>query len=92
MKRWINKKVVIDISTGKILKKEGLWYDGPLALASTPPTMEVTNWAFYNDGTEAGSVIIGSINNNQTLDVDTIYFVRWGLEETAGESSKNTAP
>jgi hypothetical protein len=54
--------------------------------------MEVEDWAFYLDGTEAGSVIVDQKNVNQTLDVDKIYFVRFGLQETAGESSKNTAP
>ncbi|MCK5217872.1 MAG: hypothetical protein KAJ93_08785, partial [Methanosarcinales archaeon] len=91
LKRWINTRVVID-RTGKVLEKQGFWYDGPLALATTPPTMEVTNWAFYSDGTEAGSVIVGAANTNQSLNVDTIYFARFGLEETGNEPSKNEAP
>lgn len=92
MKRWVNIKVVIDIRTGKVVEEQGFWYDGPLALATTPPTMEVTDWAFYSDGTEAGSVIIGAKNTNPTLEVNTIYLVRFGLEETSGNASKNTAP
>ena len=48
------------------------------------PSTEHTDWAFYNDGTESGSVIIGSKNTNPTLNVDTIYLYRAGVHETAG--------
>jgi hypothetical protein len=60
-----------------------------MALAGGDPVLEVTEWAFYADGTEGGSVIIGSAKDNPTLAVDTIYFVRFGLEETAGNSAMN---
>ena len=33
MSMWINTKVVIDMSTGDVLDREGFLYDGPLALA-----------------------------------------------------------
>ena len=92
--RWINTRGVLEWDGDKYveIESDGYWYDGPLALATTPPTMEVTDWAFYNDGTEAGSVIIGTKNTNPTLDVDTIYLARFGLEETSGNNSKNTQP
>ena len=92
--RWINTFVEFvwneQTQQYETLHSEGFWYAGPLSLATTPPTLEVTNWAFYNDGTESGSTIIGSVNTNPTLDVDTIYQVRFGLEETSGNISKNT--
>lgn len=53
------------------------------------PTREWTDWAFYDDGTESGSVIIGAKNTNPTLEVDTIYFFRAGAEETAGNRWNN---
>lgn len=76
----------------KYISDEGYWYEGPLALATTPPTLEVTDWAFYNDGTESGSTIIGTKNTNPTLLTDTIYQFRTGLEETSGNSGKNQTP
>ena len=92
--RWVNTFVEFvwneQTQQYETLRSEGFWYAGPLSLATTPPTLEVTNWAFYDDGTESGSVIIGSVNTNPTLDVDTIYQVRFGLEETSGNISKNT--
>lgn len=71
---------------------EGYWYSGPLALATTPPVLEVTDWAFFDDGTESGSSIIGTKNTNPTLDVDTLYQFRTGLEETGGNLGKNQTP
>ena len=94
--RWINTFVEFawnaQTQQYESIKCEGYWYAGPLSLATTPPTMEVTNWAFYNDGTESGSAIIGSVNTNPSLEPDTIYLVRFGIEETSGNASKNEAP
>lgn len=94
MRRWVKTRSVSEWDGSRYVEveSEGYWYEGPLALATTPPTLEVTNWAFYDDGTEAGSVIIGATNTNPTLDTDTIYLVRWGVEETSGNASKNTQP
>lgn len=72
-----------------VLRDEWAWYEGLLALASGTPTREWTNWAFYNDGTEAGSTIIGSANTNPTLNTDTIYLFRAGYHETAGNTWTN---
>jgi len=94
--KWVNTFIEFKWNPDKGIYEdiysEGYWYSGSFALATTPPTLEVTNWAFYEDGTESGSVIIGSVNTNPTLDVDTIYLVRFGLEETSGNASKNTEP
>lgn len=91
MKRWINTKIEIQLLEAgfEVLSKEGFEYDGPLALATDPPVLEAADWAFYNDGTEAGSTIIGTKNTNQSLDTDTIYLFRQGLEETAANSARN---
>ena len=62
------------------------YYDGPVALAGGDPTRESGSWAFYSDGTESGAVIIGSLNTNPTLEVDTIYHFRQVMEETAGNT------
>ena len=35
MKRFINTRVVLDIESGKVLKREGFHYDGPVAEAVT---------------------------------------------------------
>lgn len=93
---WVNTRIELRWNKERNYYEEalveGYWYSGEWALATTPPTLEVTNWAFYNDGTESGSTIIGSVNTNPTLNVDTIYLVRFGLEETSGNASKNTGP
>lgn len=65
---------------------EGYEYDGPLALAGGTPTRATGDWAFYNDGTEAGAVIIGSINADPSLDTNTIYHFRQVIAETAGNT------
>ena len=38
MKRFINTKVVLEIESGKVLSREGFYYDGPLAEAVTGST------------------------------------------------------
>ena len=68
---------------------ESYLYEGDVVLAGGQPTLEASDWAFYEDGTESGSVIIGTKNNNQTLDVDTIYLARFTVAETAGNSWNN---
>lgn len=58
---------------------------------ASPPIIEVIDWGFYEDGTETGSTLIGSINvNPTTLETDTIYLLRFGIVETAGNSARNT--
>jgi hypothetical protein len=63
-----------------------------MALATNPPTLECNNWAFYSDGTESGSVIVGSVNTDPSqgdLAYDTTYFIRFDEEETAGNKALN---
>lgn len=62
----------------------------PFAKATAAPVLEVTDWAWYADGTEAGSQIIGTKNTNPTtLSVDVIYLFRTGLQETSGNLAKD---
>lgn len=49
-----------------------------------PGSFDQTDYAFYQDGTESGSTIIGTQNNQQTIDVDTNFQVRILLQETSG--------
>ena len=90
---WINTFVETqynpETDTFEVIRKEGYWYVGPIALAASPPVLEQTDWAFYNDGTESGSTIIGTKNTNPTLALDTTYLFRAGVEETAGNAARN---
>jgi hypothetical protein len=49
-----------------------------------PGTFDQTDYAFYQEGTESGSTIIGTQNNQQTIDVDTNFQIRILLQETSG--------
>ena len=64
-------------------------HNGAVALAGGAPVRTVGDWAFYDDGTESGAAIIGLKNNNQTLDVDTIYHIRFAWGDTAGNKWNN---
>ena len=75
----------------ELLREDSFQYNGPVALLGGQPTIEQTDWAVYDDGTEAGSQIIGSVNNNVTLEVDTIYLFRGGIEETANNLANNVS-
>lgn len=48
------------------------------------PVWAQQDYAFYSDGTESGSTIVGTAGSQQSLDVDTIYFCRLAIAETAG--------
>jgi hypothetical protein len=50
-------------------------------------TYDVIEYAFYNDGTESGSTIIGSSNNQQTLTVNTIYLLRLQIHNDNNKAS-----
>ena len=92
-RRWINTRV--ELEWDKALERyvevfrEGYWYDGPMALAHASPSLDQDSYAFYNDGTESGSTIIGTANNPQTLDADTTYQVRFLIQEANGGSSNS---
>jgi len=75
----------------ELIRDEAYWYNGPIAQVGGQPTIEQTDWAVYSDGTESGSAIIGTKNNNQTLNVDTIYLFRGGIEETANNLAPNVS-
>jgi len=85
-RRWINTLVLYD-AQGRVVKREGYWYDGPLALAGAMAAFDQDSYAFYEDDAgEATSTIIGSVNNQQTLDTDTTYQCRLLIQETNGSS------
>lgn len=66
-------------------------YNGPWALATGSPYMQEEHYAFYSDGTEAGSVIVGSADNQQTLQTGLIYFARFCIANTGNYGIKNLA-
>ena len=59
-RKWIWTKVVS--RDGEIIESEseGFWYEGPLAEAVTMAAFDQEEYAFYSDGTESGSTIIGT--------------------------------
>lgn len=92
MRRWINTLVIYG-PDGSIVRREGYWYDGPLALAFPPmAAFDQDSYAFYEDGTESGSTIIGSVNTQQTLTVGTNYQCRLLIQETGGASGNLMTP
>jgi hypothetical protein len=44
-----------------------------------------TDWAFYDDGPESGSIIKGFKNTPLILDTETTYLYRAGIEEISGD-------
>lgn len=92
-RRWINTLLAYDF-TGKLVEVQGFWYDGPVLEAGGPPFLEQIDWAFYDDGTEAGSTLVsGHTKNNNpvkgALLVDTIYLYRAGVLESSGNGTMN---
>lgn len=78
-------------ASGKLLCEIRRSYDGPWALATGDPFIELAEYAFYSDGTESGSVIVGTKNSQQTLDIDPIYFCRFLIKNTGTYAYKNLA-
>ena len=64
------------------ISDEGYWWSGAVALAGGTPTIETDGWRFYADGTETGSVAEANENTDVTLEVATVYQVRWAVSET----------
>lgn len=94
-KRFITTRAEYDLRDGKyvLASREGYWYEGPVALAASAPNWVISNWGFFEDGTESGATQIGSTNTNPTkgdIDVDTIFLFRADIEEDSGNTSKNT--
>lgn len=88
---WINVRTAWEWDGEKYreVSSEGYWYDGPIAQAHGTPSIDQDSYAFYNDGTESGSTIIGTANNSQSLNADTTYLVRILLQEANGAASSN---
>lgn len=91
MRRWVNTLVLYD-HLGNVIRREGYWYDGGLSLAGAMVAFDQDSYAFYADGTESGSTIIGVKNSQQTLDVDTFYQCRLLLQETGGAAGDCRTP
>jgi hypothetical protein len=53
---------------------------------TTMASFEQAGYAFYEDGSEAGSAIIGSIDTQQTLDTSTTYLARILVQNVAAGS------
>lgn len=89
-RRRIHDYTVIDIATGRVLEDEWYWYDGPVALAGGNPAWDQVGFAFYNDdGNESTATIIGTINQDPTLNTDTTYHFRALIQETSGNGGNN---
>lgn len=54
--------------------------------APVNPIWNQQSYAFYNDGTESASTIIGAANASQSLDTDTTYQLRFLVQETNGSN------
>jgi len=96
-RRWISTYSESEWNGTEYVKivDKGYWYEGPMALATNPPVIDCNTWAFYSDGTESGSTIIGSIATNPTkgsIAYDTTVFFRADLEETSGNKALNLTP
>jgi hypothetical protein len=79
--RKVITRTVFDFKTDRWVEEESFQYDGPWALAGQPGDFDQTAYAFYEDGTEAGSVIIGSQDTQQDIDVDTTFLIRVRIQE-----------
>ena len=91
---WINTRVELQwnplTQQYEEVSVEGYWADSNLvAYAHGTPSYDQDAYAWYNDGTESGSTIIGTANNSQTLDADTTYLIRFVIQETAGADGTN---
>jgi hypothetical protein len=91
--RWISTSLEYDFD-GALVSREGYWHEGDVVQAGGAATRG-GSWAFYADGSEAGSVINGTKNVNPTkgdLVNGTVYLFRHGVEEDGGGSWMNAAP
>jgi hypothetical protein len=79
--RKVILRTVFDFKTGRWIEEESFQYEGPWALAGQPGDFAQTAYAFYEDGTESGAVIIGTQNTQQDIDVDTTFHVRVRIQE-----------
>ena len=90
--RRINRRVVIDIASGRVEKRDSYIHRGPVALLHNNPAFDLTDYAFYQDDAgESSSTIIGTANNQQTLDTGKIYQCRMLQAETDGGARTGAA-
>ena len=73
---------------GQLLLQVRRPYRGQWSKAGGGPmaTWDQVSYAFYEEGTESGSTIIGTADTQQTLTVDTNYQLRIQVDETGGGS------
>jgi hypothetical protein len=57
-----------------------------------PGAFDQTEFALYEDGTESGATIVGSIGNQQSLEVDTTYQCRVQMDETSNTADDFEVP
>lgn len=91
MRRWINTLVLYD-AIGRVVRREGYWYDGPIMIAGAMAAFDQDSYAFFEDGTESGSTQIGTTNTETTLEVDTNYQCRLLIQEDGGGDGSLMTP
>ena len=88
-RRWVNTRLVTDIVTGRILKREGYWYTGPWTLAHNEFVADFNAFRFYDDGTESGSSPKAAQDTDlgaEDVDSDVQLHLRARIEEVGGGS------
>lgn len=92
--RWINTRLEYGPS-GKLIHQEGYWYKGVVAEAGGA-FKDGADWQFQSDGAEdATGNLLGTVNTNPAKGLlvnSTVYFLRFGVEETNGGGWMNAAP
>lgn len=91
MRQWVNTLVLYD-SAGRVVRREGYWYGGSLAIAGAMAAWDQDSYAFYADGTESGSSQIGTTNTETSLNVDTNYQCRLLIQEDGGAGGNLMTP
>lgn len=91
--RWINTRLEYDFY-GRLVRREGYWYKGSVIFAGGASSRG-GSWRFSDDGTETGAVLLGTVNVSPSkgdLVNDTVYHLRFGIEEAAGGGLMNFSP
>ena len=94
-RKWVNTKVVLDIESGDVLRREGYWYEGPWALAHDVFAPDVSHFRFYEDGTESGSVPAAAedtnVSNRDVSAGDSQIHIRLMVDELGAGSIPGAA-
>ena len=90
-RKWISTYVEYQLFGDDYVKvkEEGYWYEGPMALATTPPNLVCSHYGFYDDGTESAANELSVDSAPSTLSLDTTYLFRVDIEEDSGNIGKD---